>query len=64
MAWTRKCWIAAFGVGLAMAAHAQAVMTFNEREVDSGTFIFVSGQIEFNDSLAPFELLASQGRAR
>lgn len=47
-----------------MASHAQAAMTFDERELDSGTFIFVSGQIEFTDSLAPFELLASQGRAR
>lgn len=39
-------------------------MTFDERELDSGTFIVVSGRIEFTDSLAPFELLASQGRAR
>lgn len=47
-----------------MASHAQAAMTFDERELDSGTFIVVGGQIEFTDSLTPFELLARQGRAR
>jgi len=46
-----------------MASHAQAAMTFDERELDSGTFIVVGGQIEFTDSLTPFELLARQGRA-
>jgi len=64
MAWAWKGWFAAFGAAVATAGHAQAAMTFDERELDGGTFIYISGQIEFTDSLAPFELLASQGRAR
>ncbi|MBZ9936639.1 hypothetical protein LB518_10060 [Mesorhizobium sp. BR1-1-16] len=61
-AWTGG--LAALGLTCAMAGHALAAITFDERELDAGTFIVVSGEIEFTDSLAPFEALARQGRAR
>ncbi len=57
-------WIAASGIVFAMAGHAEAAMTFVEREFESGTVIVASGAIEFADSLASFEALARQGRAR
>ncbi len=57
-------WIVATGMVFAMAGHSEAAMTFVERDLDTGTFIVASGEIEFSDSLAPFESLARQGRAR
>ena len=58
-----KGWLVVFGMICGLATHADA-MSFAERELDSGTFIIASGEIAFTDSLAPFEALARQGRAR